>query len=215
MIELHITGRRPKLAAKLNNAFPDGAGIVARARSLIGGANKREVWEEQALVIAYLASQYDRKDAFILEIGANRGFTAAVLKLAAKKALVTTLEPDENNRREARGNVLPLGVVVRPEKSTLYLERTEGSGCEYDMIFVDGDHKRVRLDLPWFNRLKVGGLFLHHDYSPLESARPCPSVFEALNDFGAHLGREADVLVVDNTMVGMAGWYRREGETWG
>jgi len=186
------------------------------AQKLIGAARPdKEVWEEQAAALFVLAHQYDKPTAAILELGAYHGYSAAVMKLAAPEALVTTLEPDPTNRKITRANVVDLGVVVQPYQSTAYLELTNGTRAKkYDMIFVDGDHKNIRLDLPYFNRLKVGGLFLHHDYSPLESARPCPPVYEALNEFAARLNREPDVLVVDDSGVGLWGMYRRSGETW-
>lgn len=219
MLELKISGTRAQLFDEVcAKSVPiyKAEDVIKEAQRLIGAARPdKEVWDEQAAAIAVLARQYDKPTANILELGAYHGYSAAILKLAAPSALVTTLEPDPTNRQTTRANIVDLGVVVRPEQSTAYLALTEnGRGKKYDLIFVDGDHKRIRDDLPWFNRLKIGGLFLHHDYSPLESARPCPPVYEALNEFAAKLGREPDVLVVDDTGVGLAGWYRRPGETW-
>lgn len=215
MIELRINGRRSELQYQMAERYPDAARVLAAARAAIGPATKKEVWDEQAMAIAYLASQYTGRSAAFLELGTAHGFSAAIMQLACPNALVTTLEPDPTNRAIARANVVPLGVVVRPEQSAAYLELTDnGARKKYDLIFVDGDHKHIRADLPWWNRLKIGGLFLHHDYSPLESARPCPPVFEALNEFSAWLGREPDVLVADDTGVGLWGMYRRSGETW-
>ena len=80
---------------------------------------------------------------------------------------------------------------------------------KYDFVFVDGDHKRIREDLPWWNRLNVDGLFFHHDFSPNGSTRACPPVYRNLLAFRDWLGREFDVLIVDDEKVGMAGFYRR------
>lgn len=215
MLELRITGTREELRDRMAELYSDAERIVAEARVVAGPATKNEVWLEQGMALAYLASQYDARTAAFLELGAYHGFSAAILCDAASNALVTTLEPDPTNRHITRVNLANLHAVVRPEQSTAYLELTENGGRKkYDLIFVDGDHKHIRDDLPWWNRLKIGGLFLHHDYSPLESARPCPPVFEALNEFAAKMGREPDVLVVDDAGVGLWGMYRRSGETW-
>jgi predicted O-methyltransferase YrrM len=83
----------------------------------------------------------------------------------------------------------------------------------YDMIFVDGDHRHIEWDLPWFNRLEVGGLMLFHDYSPVDASHPCPPVYEALNRMAEKL-HGFDVLIIDEGKTGMAGIVRREGERW-
>ena len=214
MIELRITGTREELLGTLVAAFPAWTNVERRVRTLVGPPHKKEVWVEQAAAIAMLAAQCNRAGANVLEIGANRGFTAGIMKIAAPHARVTTLEPDKLRRRSARQNIGRISVSVRPETSTAYLELTADSDVRYDLIFVDGDHKHIRADLPWWNRLAVGGLFLHHDYSPPESSRPCPPVWEALNEFAAKMGREPDVLVVDDSGTGLWGMYRREGEAW-
>lgn len=219
MNTLRIKANRAGIAAEIRRIDPIRGSIetiVAKARALVP-ANKKEVWEEQAMAIAYIAREVcgPVESPNVLEIGCNRGYSAAILKLAAPHATVTTLEPDPTLRKIARANIVEqTGVVVSSYQSTHYLAATEGSPVQYDLIFVDGDHKNIRKDLPWYNRLRVNGLFLHHDYSPLESARPCPPVFEALNEFADGLAHPADVLIVDETGVGMAGWLRREGESW-
>ncbi len=83
-----------------------------------------------------------------------------------------------------------------------------------DMIFVDGDHKNVVRDLPWWNALKPGGFMFFHDYTPADAtSRPCPPVYEALNDFSIYLKRpEPDVIVVDDGKLGMAGFYRTSSD---
>jgi len=216
VIELRITGTRNELRTQLAGLWPGAERILAQARAQIGPATTKEVWDEQAMAIGYLAAQYSSRTASFLELGTAHGFSAAIMRCAAPNAFITTLEPDPTNRAIARANLNPLSIVVRPEQSLAYLGLTEDGRQQkkHNLIFVDGDHKRIRADLPWWNRLKVDGLFLHHDYSPLESARPCPPVFEALNEFSARLGREPDVLLVDDTGVGLWGMYRRAGEVW-
>lgn len=210
MRELILTDGRQALRAKLRAEYPAWVKLAVTVREYVPRHHK-EVWEEQAIAIALLASQYNRAGARILEWGTNRGYTAAVLKLAAPLAEVTTLEPAQTLRRDARARLRPLGIYIRPETSVAFLEADDRS---YDLIFVDGDHKNIRLDLPWFGRLRVGGLFLHHDFSPLGSSRPCPPVFEALTEFSHVLNHEPEVLVRDPTGTGLVGFYRREGEIW-
>ena len=110
-----------------------------------------------------------------------------------------------------RTNLARTGVHVRAEQSVAFLDVNVHT---YDMIFVDGNHDLVRLDLPWYNRLVTGGLFLHHDFSPLGSSRECPPVFEALTEFTRVLDHAPEVLVRDLTGMGLAGWYRQDGEVW-
>lgn len=210
MINLKVDGTREELLRDLVETYPTWPELLAHVREYAPKHHK-EVWEEQAIAIAILAAQYDRRDASILEWGTNRGMTAALLKLAAPQATVATLEPNQALRRPARHCLAPLGMRVLPWTSVAYLDFDEST---YDMIFVDGDHKNARLDLPWMGRLKVGGLFLWHDFSPKESSRPCPPVFRALTEFSRVLDHEPDVLVRDETGTGLAGWYRREGEQW-
>lgn len=210
MRELLLTDNRQALRAQLQETYPAWTKIIARVREHVPIHNK-EVWEEQAIAIALLASQYNRRGARLLEWGTNRGFTATVLRLAAPWAEVTTLEPHQALRRAARTHLTSLDIRVRPETSIAFLEV---DNREYDLIFVDGDHKNIRLDLPWYNRLTTGGLFLHHDFSPEGSSRACPPVFEALTEFSRVLAHEPEVLVRDETGTGLAGWYRREGEVW-
>ncbi len=210
MIALHHKAPRPELLATLVAQYPAWPALYAEVRQHVA-PNKKEVWEEQAVVIALLVKQYDRPGMRILELGCNRGFTACVMALAAPRAYVTTLEPNPEHLRIAHANIGRLGVVVRPQSSVEYLG-LDDSG-PYDMIFVDGDHKNIRLDLPWFNRLNPGGLFLHHDYAGPDSSRPCPPVYDALNTFAATM-HDFDVLVSDETGTGIAGFYRHEDEVW-
>lgn len=210
MRELILQDNRQALRAKLRAEYPAWTKLIAAVREHVPRHHK-EVWEEQAISIALLAAQYNRAGARLLEWGTNRGYTAAVLKLAAPLAEVTTLEPVKTLRRAARTHLQPLGIYIRSETSVAYLDVDDRS---YDLIFVDGDHKNIVLDLPWYNRLHTDGLFLHHDFSPAESSRPCPPVFAGLTEFSRVLNHEPDVLVRDETGTGLVGFYRRAGEQW-
>jgi predicted O-methyltransferase YrrM len=154
-----------------------------------------------------LATQYD--GGCILDIGGFHGRSALILSAAAPKAEIISLEP--YRAEEIRKNVAHCGnVEVLRTWSWKYL-----SYCSiaWDMVLVDGNHKRVEADLPWFHWLTEGGLILFHDYTPAEAARgQYPQVYAAVNRLAEHLGREPDVLIQDDDLIGMAGFYRRNGE---
>lgn len=214
MIRLDLRGSAEYLTRELTTCFPAWDAIEHKAARHVRDRRRGEVLVEQAIAIAYLASQYDRSAASILEVGASHGYTAALMRLAAPQAEIVTLEPHRLRRSAARQNLRELAVAVRPEVSMVWLEHCRRDGLRYNMIFVDADHKHIAEDLAWYDRLKIGGLFLHHDYSREGSAHPCPPVYDALNEFAEQLGHPADVLVIDDSGVGMAGWYKRGGETW-
>lgn len=209
MQKLILKDTREGLLRKLVALFPGWSDLEEEARAYVGGPNKKEVWVEQAVALAILAKQYDRPSAHILEIGASRGYTACVMQLAAPQAQITTLEPHRGRREEARAAIQGrLGVNVRPHGSGAWLEHAIAEGLSYDMIFVDGDHKHVALDLPFWNLLRRNGLFVHHDYSMPGSKRECPPVYDNLNIFVEEMNLPFHVLVEDETGVGLAGSYR-------
>lgn len=180
-------------------------------------AAKKEIRPHQAALLHILAAEVP-PGGTILEIGTNRGYSAAVLALAAPEAYVITLEANPELAQLAARQLqgLPNAHVINM-KSQEYLRRrpTAAPGREdYNLIFVDGDHNRIAEDMPWFNRVKVGGLFLCDDYSPVRAANASPIVYATLNVFAQRLGREFDVLVVGENGNGTAGWYRKAGEVW-
>lgn len=158
-----------------------------------------------------IAHEYDGEN--ILEIGTYYGKSAIAIAEAAPRSHVTTLEPDPERFEAACENVLDYNVTVLQIKSWDYLRRDHR---EYGMVFVDGCHYQVVRDLPWFNRLRTGGLILFHDYTPLDATMwQHPVVYDTVNAFMRGLGRNTLDLYISNTDgVGMAGFYRRESETW-
>lgn len=181
---------------------------LARARTAVPHI-KREIYEYQAAVLYLVASRYNDWGNAVLEIGTAEGYSAAVLALACRKCQITTLNPREDEVARARRYLAGFrNVSVIVAKSWEYLASYPGPTL--DLVWIDGDHKRVRRDLPWAKHVKTGGLLLFHDYSPEDSGRPCPPVFDAVNGFARRLRREPDVLVVDNEHVGIAGFYRRQ-----
>jgi len=175
---------------------------------------KQEMLDYQMAALYALAHDYNRAGARILEIGMGHGASGYMLAKAAPFAQIISLTVNPNEVAPAhmlwiQGKCSNITPIV--EVSWKYLAMTPT--FELDMVFVDGDHNHIALDLPWFNRLVVGGLFLCHDYSPEGSHAPSPIVYAELNRLAERLGRPFDVSLIDDGRVGMVGFYRREGET--
>lgn len=177
-----------------------------------------QLLDYQMLALFHLAVPYDRPGCRILEIGTGFGGSGYILSKAAPRATIHSLTTSSAEKTAAEkfwrsSGCMNIGcsvvaswdLLARTEKKALF------SGM--DMVFVDGDHNRIARDLPWFNRLRRDGLFLCHDYSPQDSRSPSGIVYAELDAMAARLGREFDVLVVDEGKVGMAGFYRGRGET--
>jgi len=174
---------------------------------------KREIALYQAKVLYALTRQFDYKGARILEIGTATGYSAAVIAQAVPSAYIVTLNPKRSEFVVAVDNLHSLSNVhVKCIKSEDYLVQWQHIGHQLDMVFVDGNHDTVARDLWWFNQLKQGGLLLFHDYSPADSGRPTPPVYNVCNEMRDSLGREFDVSVIDNRRVGMVGFYRQPDE---
>jgi predicted O-methyltransferase YrrM len=145
----------------------------------------------------------------ILEIGTYKGKSALVLALACPRAHIVTLTVHAQEAQEAARVLAGRGVEMHTVRSWDYLAGYKGP--DLDMVFVDGDHNQVRRDLTWFNRIRVGGLMLFHDWSAVGSD-PVQASYRAINAFATGLRRQPDVQLVDAKGVGMAGFYRRRGE---
>jgi predicted O-methyltransferase YrrM len=210
MLDLKLAGAPAEILDAIGRLAPGVRASLAQARARVP-AKKREVYEYQAAALFALAAQYNRLGAYILEIGTYYGYSAAVLAEAAPLARIVTLNPRDNEFPIARKNLAAYrNVQVLPQHSWDYLASSQICDLKpCDLIFVDGDHARVKQDIPWWERLAPGGLMLFHDYAPAGTPRPCPPVYAALNAWLAELGRETfDVLVVDDQGVGLAGLYR-------
>jgi predicted O-methyltransferase YrrM len=172
---------------------------------------KRQIAEYQGAALYAAVRPYNTRGARILEIGTFEGYSAHIMAQACPQAHITTLNPKEWEREIARVHLQGKRVTLRGDLSWDYLTRhvKYSAHLPFDVIFVDGDHAAIRRDLPWFDHIRDGGLMIFHDYSPAETPRPCPPVYDALNAMREALGREFDVLVVDNERVGMAGFIRR------
>lgn len=177
-----------------------------------------QLLDYQLAALFVLARRFNRPGARILEIGTGHGGSGHVLGKAAPLGKVVSLTTSfaEKGASEALWRSGGCSnVVACVVASWDFLERTKGDRHfhELDMVFVDGDHNRIARDLPWFNRLREGGLLLCHDYSPQDSRSPSGIVYAQLNAMAARLGRPFDVRIVDEGRVGMAGFYRQPGET--
>ena len=181
-------------------------GALKRARAAVPFI-KREIWPFQAAALYALTVPYNEWGNQILEIGTAWGYSCAIMAEAASEARIVTLNPKGHEFDRAVQHLAGYeNVQLVQQLSWNYLATY--SGPKLDMVFVDGDHGRVREDLPWWNWLRNGGLMLFHDYSPGESKRPCEPVYDAVNEFGDWLGRKPDVLVIDYREVGMAGFVK-------
>ena len=203
-----LSGRPVDIQADIIRRFPRASDILRTASPLVTHG-RQEVEPYQAMALAQHAADYDLPGANILEIGTYYGYTAAVMATAAPMAHLVTLNTHPDEVTAARKSLASLtNVKVEGVASWDYLK--EYTGPALDMIFVDGDHKRVALDLPWFDWLRVGGLMIFHDYTPEGSPRHCPPVYNALNAAVERIGRGFDAIIIDDRNIGMAGWYKNK-----
>lgn len=175
---------------------------------------KRQIWQWQACVLGMIARQFNFFGANFLEVGTAWGYSAAAMAMVAPKAGIITLNPKATEYPYAVKHLAGFSNVIALEtKSAEYFDATPDLPL-FDLIFIDGDHslEAVLEDARWFNRLKLGGLILFHDYSPSEAKRASPSVYEAVNKVVTLLGRPLDIIIRDDTLTGMAGLYRRAKE---
>ena len=162
------------------------------------GHIKGQLIPYQAAALYALAKQ--QGGAHFLEIGTYVGYSASLIAQAAPEAKIVTLNPLEHEVKEAQIhlNQWP-NVEIIQAKSWDWLEYYKGPF--FNFVFVDGDHGRVREDLPWWDWVVEGGLMLFHDYSPKE----CPPVYNAVNEF---FKDSPDILLMDTEERGMIGFYK-------
>jgi predicted O-methyltransferase YrrM len=202
-------GRAAEIKKQLFADFPQLVGI---ARDITIQPLKRSVYDYQALVIAACVLPYNGKHKKILEIGTFHGYSCEHIALACPQVLITTLNPKQHEVVLAKHNLARYANVSVIQRTSVDHLRYQPPGL--DFVFVDGDHAHVIDDMPYYNLLNVGGMMLFHDYSPEPSARACQVVYDVVNQFAKKLGRELDVMIMDDTNVGMAGLVKRVGEGW-
>jgi len=216
-LNVTIKGSEKELRAWAIQYGKHVAEVAVAARKAIR-PGKHEIAEWQAMCLYALATRVnlavrrlDQRPGFALEIGTALGYSAYFLSRGLPHMFLTTLTPNDGERVAAQRALAPMAVECLGYKSWDYLKVSK---LMYDFVFVDGDHARVAWDLPWFNRLQPNGLILFHDFSPAGSTRQCPPVYEGVLKLAHDLGRDPDVWLADEGQVGMAGFYRREGESW-
>ena len=163
----------------------------------------------QAAMLYGLVLPYNRPGVSILEIGTFAGHSAAIMAQAAPLAQIVTLNPVKHEHGEAIINLAKFrNIHPVNEASWNFLVQTPDD-YQPDVVFIDGDHKNIGLDLPLWDRLNTGGLMLFHDYSPPLAKNPCPPVYDAVNTLSEALGRgKPDVCIIDTDLIGMAGFYK-------
>lgn len=174
---------------------------------------KLQLLDYQLKALYVLARQFNRKGARILEIGTGQGGSGYMLSHAAPLAEIRSLTTTPAEAVAAERFWASQGrrnVMAQVVSSWELLKQSHAA--EWDMVFIDGDHNRIARDLPWFDRLRPGGLLLCHDYSPADSRSPSAIAFAELNAMAEKLGRPFDVLLVDEFKIGMAGFYRQGDE---
>jgi len=209
---MKLTGTPGKIMDALAKIESDAWTIPSRAQQNTLWS-KRQIWFYQAAALGILAKRFNTQGAHILEIGTALGYSATILAQNARLASIHTLNPKDGEYELAlpylsgSRNIVPLKIGSQD-----YL--LDYGGLDLDMVFIDGDHRyeSVKADCRWYDWLVVGGLMLFHDYSPEGSVRACPDTYKAVNSFRDILGRDFDVLVVDDRKVGMAGFYKQDGE---
>ena len=206
---MNLLGSPAEISARIRERYPEAKEAVSHARALTAGHSiKGSVYDYQAEALYFLCREYDQPGANILEIGTYYGFTAAVMAQATPQATIVTLNPLEWEV-EAALPALESFANVQVVQITSQDLLANYIGPDFDLIFVDGDHKRIREDLLWWCHLKVGGTILFHDYTPFGSPKHCPPVVRGLNEFTAYLGRYADHTIIDNQQSGMLAWVKR------
>lgn len=213
---LRLTGMsEEQILATLIGSFLEIPAVLASARRACP-PRKRQIAEYQGAALYAAARPYNVRGARILEIGTFEGYSAHVLSQACPQAHIITLNPKPWEVALARVHLQGRRVSLRGDLSWDYLnQHIKFNQPPFDVVFVDGDHAQILRDLPWFDQVRVGGLIVFHDYSPADSPRPCPPVYDALNAMRDALGRDFDLLVVDDTRVGLAGFVRQaDDEGW-
>jgi predicted O-methyltransferase YrrM len=212
-MSLRLTGlTADELLKGFTDSHPELKKLEKQARESVPNT-KKAIYPYQAALLYHLAKPYDGGQA--LEIGTAYGYSCFFLASAMPKSRIVTLNASEGEWVEDVKILARFpNVTCLHRRSADYFKESDGTAI-YKFVFVDGDHRPrpLKEDMQYFNRLLTGGLIIFHDYSPLGSGRECPPVYEGVNDFARLLGREPDILVVDDKQVGMAGFIRKEGET--
>lgn len=184
---------------------PDASRALYLANRIKDG--KGSIWPHEVLALHHFAYRQQRPGARFVEIGTLIGYSSLVLSCAAPQADILTLNPAEHEVVQARANLAPYpNVRIVQQVSWDYLP--EYDGTPIDLLFIDGDHKRCALDMPWWDLVRRGGVALWHDYDA-----GSPKVIEAVDALCARLGRPLDIRIAPNDCPrGFVGLIKRGGE---
>jgi len=187
-----------ELLQMMHTLAPTAPAAMARSAPI-----RAQLLPYQAAALYYLAQQYDLDALRIVEIGTLFGYSTSIISQAARRARITTLNPNAGEVAIARRNLAGCHNVTCIEMASW--DYYPAAPVNVEMVFVDGDHKRAVRDLPWWNVLAFGGLMLFHDYS----AATCGPVVAAVNRLCEQLKKAApDVVIIDANGIGMAGIYK-------
>ena len=155
-------------------------------------------------VLRHFARRANYPAGRILEIGTRLGHSASIMAQAAPHCQeIVTIEPVKDRVEHAREYLTRWSYVsVVHDKSWDFLKTYQGE--PFDLVFVDGNHRHVAFDNPWFHKLKEAGWILYHDWSTWG----CWHVVEAVELMSRHLKRRPDFELVDTNQKGMAGFRR-------
>ncbi len=200
---MRLNGRPDAIKSRLFASHP--AALFAMTEA---GFIPAQLLPYQAAALFALATQYDKTGSTILDIGTAAGYSAAILAQAAPRAHIITLNNAGHEINTAARN---LGrwrnIEVVNVDSVDYLRHCPISQM-FEMVFIDGDHKWIWRDLGYWKHVRGSGLLLCHDYSPAGAPHPCQTVYDAVNEFARIVvNRDPDVLIVDDSKTGMAGFY--------
>lgn len=159
----------------------------------------------QAACLYYLAKDYNHCN--ILEIGTGVGYSTFFLANACPNGLITTVNPVLNEMDIAEKSLWQYDNISYERNTSRYFFE-HFTDYDFDFILIDADHKDIKFDAQWYNRLNNDGLILFHDYSNSESKSPCLPVWNELTTL-THSYGDFDVKIVDSVnKFGMAGWYK-------
>lgn len=163
----------------------------------------------QACTLILLARQFAGKKASILNIGCAYGYSTACLAEGAPDASIVSLDVDPR-RIEVAKRALDRYPNIQVLRMASWDYLVAHNDLKWDMIFVDGCHRAIWRDMPFYSTVEPGGIFLSHDYVPARF----PFVVEALDSLTKQFARPYDVRIYDDRGCGVVGMVRREGEFW-
>lgn len=199
---IQLSGSPGEILSKILSVYPD---LYYPLQAMHG--IKSQVGLHQACGLMLMARQFNGGD--ILNIGCAYGYSTACLAEGAPDSHILSLDVNHKRLAIAKKNLNRYRKVeLLRMRSWAYLEQYAGQ--RWDMVFVDGCHREIWRDMPFYNQVKVDGLFMSHDYIPARF----PFVVEALDSLTVQFSRPFDVKIFDDRGAGVVGMIRQAGEIW-